>query len=150
MRPWGRVKVVRVTPDGAIAEVTSACSMVTRGDIAIRSSIGLFPVHALGAGPIRAPNGKLLEPSRRALITRRTSAGDASLYQPWHERRRCARSEFRIFTSCAKTGGLDAAADGPVRRSAELIVLSTEEKSSLVMVTKVIRQIKLGDGIEQE
>jgi hypothetical protein len=150
----GRVKVVRTTPEGAIAEVTTACRMITRDDIAIpvvnRPSPQYTPSQLDRYAP---PNGKILGAitagvdnasffgqGKLAYINLGTSDGVA------------AGQKFRVFHILRDepAGAWTLPADGPRQTVGELIVLSTEEKSSLAMVTQSIREIRLGDGIELE
>jgi hypothetical protein len=151
----GRVKVVRVTPDGAIAEVTTACGLVMRGDLAIPAVNRAIPAFAprgqfdrygpsngklLGAITAGVDNASYFGGGARAFINLGTSDGIAP-GQKFHV--------FHILND-EPAGAMTLPPTGPRQTVGELIVLSSEEKSSLVIVTKSIREIKLGDGIEQE
>jgi hypothetical protein len=151
----GRVKVVRVTPDGAIAEVTAACGLVMRGDLAIPAvnrPVPAFDPKAqfdryspssgklLGAITAGVDNASYFGGGAKAFINLGTSDGVTP------------GQKFRIFhiLNDEPAGAMTLPPTGPRQTIGELIVLFSEEKSSLVMVTKSIREIKLGDGIEQE
>jgi hypothetical protein len=150
----GRVKVIRTVPEGAIAEVTMACRNLTRDDIAIPVVNRPIPQYTPSALDRYAPaNGKLLGAitagvdnasffggGKLAYINLGTSDGVS------------AGQKFRVFHILRdEPGGVwTLPLDGPRQTIGELIVLSPEEKSSVVMITTSIREIKLGDGIEQE
>ena len=149
----GRVKVVRTTPNGAIAEVTSACRNITRGDafaipVVNRPSPEYSPTELdryapangklLGAITAGVDNASYFGGGSLAYINLGTSDGVSS------------GQKFRVFHILREepAGIWILPQDGPRQTIGELIVLSTEEKSSLVKFTKSIREIKLGDGIE--
>ncbi len=149
----GRVKVVRVTPEGAIAEVTSACTVVMRGDLAIPVVNRPVPSFTPTTGSDRYPpyNGKILGAitagvdnssffgnSSRAYINLGTSDGIAP------------GARFRIFHIFREERGgtLMAPIESPRQTTGELVVLHCEENSSVAIVVRAIREIKLGDGIE--
>lgn len=148
----GRAKVIRTTPDGAIAEITSACKMVTRGDLAIPFVNRPSPMDSPSVLDRYAPqNGKVLGAitagvdnaayfgnGTLAYINLGTSDGVS------------AGQKFRVFHILREepAGAWTLPPDGPRQTIGELMVLSTEEKSSLAIITKSIREIKLGDGIE--
>ena len=150
----GRAKVVRVTPDGAIAEVTSACSAIMAGDIALVAVNRPIPNFTaagfdrytpasgklLGAITAGVDNASFFGAGKMAYINLGTSDGVAP------------GQKFRIFHILREepAGAWMLPPDGPRQTTGKLIVLSTEEKSSLVMVTEALREIRLGDGIEQE
>jgi len=150
----GRVKVVRTTPEGAIAEVTTACRLITRGDIAIpvvnrpipQNTPSVLDRYAPSNGKIQGAitvgvdNASFFGGGKLAYINLGTSDGVA------------AGQKFRVFHILRDepAGVWTLPANGPRQTVGELIVLSTEEKSSLAMVTQSTREIRLGDGIEQE
>jgi hypothetical protein len=150
----GRVKVIRTTPEGAIAEVTMACGMVMRGDLAIPVVDRPSPPHApsqldryapasgkiLGAITTGVDNAAYFGPGSRAFINLGSSDGVA------------AGQKFRVFHILREepAGLFYLPEPGPRQTIGELVVLSVEEKSSLVMILQSTREIKLGDGIEQE
>lgn len=150
----GRAKVVRVTSDGAIAEVTSACSVIMSGDLAIpvvnHPSPNFTPAafdrytpatgKLLGAITAGVDNGSFFGGGKMAYINLGTSDGVAP------------GQKFRIFHILREepAGATTLPPDGPRQTTGRLIVLSCEEKSSLAMVTESIREVRLGDGIEQE
>lgn len=150
----GRVKVIRTTPEGAIAEVASACRNLTRGDIAIAVVNRPIPQYTPSALDRYAPsNGKLLGAITAGVDNASFFGGGKLAYINLGTSDGVAPGQkFRVFHILRdEPGGVwTLPPDGPRQTIGELIVLSTEEKSSLVMVTQSIREIKLGDGIEQE
>ncbi|MBI4164122.1 MAG: hypothetical protein HY508_00130 [Acidobacteria bacterium] len=151
----GRVKVVRVTPDGAIAEVTAACGLVMRGDLAIPAVNRPIPAFDPAAqfDHYAPSNGKLLGAITAGVDNASYFGGGAKAFINLGTSDGVSPGQkFRIFhiLNDEPAGAYMLPPTGPRQTIGELIVLSSEEKSSLVMVTKSIREIKLGDGIEQE
>lgn len=149
----GRVKVIRTNPEGAIAEVTSACTAIMRGDLAIPVVNRAIPAYSLTPAFDRYPphNGKILGAitagvdnasffgnGSRAYINLGTSDGIAP------------GARFRIFHIFRdeRGGTLHAPIEGPRQTTGEMVVLHCEENSSVAIVVRAIREIKLGDGIE--
>ena len=150
----GRVKVVRSTPEGAIAEVASACRNLTRGDLAIavvnRPSPQYTPTALDRYSP---PNGKLLGAITAGVDNASFFGGGKLAYINLGTSDGVAPGQkFRIFHILREepAGATTLPPDGPRQTTGRLIVLSCEEKSSLVMVTESLREVRLGDGIEQE
>jgi len=151
----GKVKVVQVTPFGAVAEVTFACGPVMVGDLALPYRARPIPTYTPTAQLDRfaPPNGKMVGAitagvnnaayfgeGMMAFINLGTSDGAAP------------GQKYRIFHIIREItgGGFTVPPEPPREIIGELVILSCQELSSLAMVVKSTRQIALGDGIELE
>lgn len=151
----GIIKVTSITSKGAVAEVTFACGSVARGDIAIPFEAREIPTYTPGPppepfAPIQAKlmgaitaasgNSGVFSPGSRVFINLGESDGVL------------AGARFRIFNIDwdVVEGWLKAPPDTPPETKGELIVLSTQKKSSVGIVVSATREIYLGDGIVQE
>jgi hypothetical protein len=157
-RPYedvGRAKVTNVTPFGAIAQVTFACGPVMAGDLAIPFRARPVPTYSptepfdrfappnnklLGAITAGVNNAAFFGVGSMAYINLGSSDGVAP------------GQKFRTFHIIRETsgGGFTVPPEPPREITGELVVLTTEEKSSVAMVIRSTREIALGDGIEQE
>ena len=150
----GRAKVVRTTPDGAIAEVTAACRMITRGAIAI--PLVNQPSPQFSASQLdryAPPSGKLMGAITAGVDNAAYFGGGSLAYiNLGTSDGVSAGQKFRVFHILMDepAGANTLPPPGPRQTTGELIVLSTDEKSSLAKIIKSTREIKLGDGIEQE
>lgn len=151
----GRIKIARVTPHGAIAEVTFACSPVRPSDFAVPYQPRTIPQYTPSGNPdpFSLPNGKLAGTitagvdnaayfglGSRAFI----NLGQSDGVSPGQR--------FRIFHIIREgaSAGFRTMPEPPRETTGELVVLSTQEKSSVVMVINSSREVALGDGIELE
>lgn len=151
----GRVKVVSVTPQGAIAEVTLSCSPIVPGDIALPYQARPIPQYTPTAHLDRfaLPNGKLV-----GAITAggnnmgALGVGKIVYVNLGQEDGVSPGQRFRIFRIFREqTGeGFWAYPETPRETTGELIILSTQARSSVAMVISSVREITLGDGIELE
>ncbi len=151
----GRVKVVRTTPLGAIAEVTFACGPLYAGDFALPYQERNIPEYTPSADFDRfaLPNGKMV-----GAIT--AGGGHAGVLGEGtiahinlgNEDGVQAGQRFRVFHIFRDNvdRGFKAAAEPPREIIGELVVLSVDARSSVAMVVRSIREISLGDGIELE
>jgi len=150
-RDVGRVKVIRSGPNGVVAEVTYACGGINSGDIAIPyqprpiptyvpsvinrfgTSTGLVGV--VGALP---DNRSVVGQGEIAYIT----LGRQNNVQPGQR--------FRIIHDFRFTNVLLTAPDFPPETVGELVVLWTQEKSSVGIVVSAFRGIDAGDLVQGE
>jgi hypothetical protein len=150
-----RVKVRTVTPHGAVAEVTFACTPIASGDLAVAR-----PVRT---GPQYTPSGRLerFGPSNGKLLGAVTATTDNKVYvgnqglvhiSLGQSDGVAAGQKFRIFhiTREVMGGGLTVPPEAPRENIGELVILSTEDRASVAMVVQCAREITLGDGVEQE
>ena len=150
----GRVKVVTVTPQGAIAEVTSTCSALFTGDLAIPYQPRTAPQYTPSAtldrfalptnklwGIIAAGVGDtpLLGEGSMAYI----NLGQVNGVRPGQR--------FRIFPFFSDANsGLRIFPQTPRETIGEMVILSVQEKSSVGMIVQSRREISLQDGVELE
>jgi len=151
----GKVKVIRVTPHGAVAEVTFACSPIRPGDIVVPPQARVSPQYTPAAQFDRfvLPNGKLVGAITAAANNAGTvGTGRIAYVNLGREDGVRLGQRFRIFRIFREeTGeGLRAFPETPRETLGELIILSTQERSSVAMVVSCTREIALGDGIELE
>ena len=148
----GRVKVITVTPHGAVAEVTFACGPILPEDIALPYQPRVIPQYTPGAKVDRfaLPNGKLVGAITAAGNNAGTvGVGKIAYVNLGREDGVSPGQRFRIFRIFREeTGGMWASPETPRETLGELILLSTQERSSVAMVVSSTREITLGDGIE--
>jgi hypothetical protein len=151
----GKVKVVSVTPQGAVAEVTFACIPIVPSDIVMPYQARVIPQYTPGAQLDRfvLPNGKLVGAITAAANNAGTvGTGRIAYINLGREDRVSPGQRFRIFRIFREeTGeGLWAYPETPRETLGELVILSTQDRSSVAMVVSSRREIALGDGIELE
>jgi hypothetical protein len=150
----GRVKVTRVTPVGAIAEVTFACGPVYPGDLAVPFKPRPIPEYTPTKDFDRfaLPNGKKLG----AITASKNNlgilgSGDTAYINLGESDGVRPGQKFRIFRLMRdRIEGLHAIPAMPRESVGELVILSTQQKSSVGLVVNGLREIFLGDGIELE
>ncbi len=149
----GRARVLSVTPFGAVAEVTFACNAILPGDLAVPYHVRTIPEYTPSADFDRfaLPNGKLVG----AITAARNNGavlgeGRIAYINLGEEDGARVGQRFRIFRIFRENvdRGFRALPEAPREVIGELVILSVEARSSAAMVTKSIRDISLGDGIE--
>jgi hypothetical protein len=150
----GRAKVVSVTPQGAIAEVTFACTELNPGDFAGPYQARAVPQYTPGTTLDRfaLPNNKLWG------IIAATAGNEAYLgvgsiaYINLGQVNGVSPGQrFRIFPffGDANTTWLNFR-QTPRETIGEMVILSVQEKSAVGMVVQSRREISLRDGVELE
>jgi hypothetical protein len=151
----GRVKVIRLTPQGAVAEVTFACVAIVKGDIAVPYQARAIPEYTPGQSLDRFAVAKA------KLTGIVTAARDNNYYLGTGsiayvnlgalDRVRPGQ-RFRIFRVVRDPARYwqFKQSDNPRESVGELVILSAYEKSSTVIVVNCLRDIVVGDGIELE
>jgi len=150
----GRIKVTRLTPQGVIAEVTFGCGPVYPGDLAVPYKARAIPDYTPTKEFDRfaPPNGKMLG----AITAAKNNAGavgqGAITYINLGESDGVKTGQrFRIFRMVREPlEGLFALPDTPLESVGEMVILTTQERSSVGIVVKCVREIYLGDGVELE
>ena len=151
----GRVKVIRSTPLGAIAEVTFACSPFYAGDFALPYQARTIPEYTRSTEFDRfaLPNGEMVGAitaggDHAGVLGEGSIAhinlGNEDGVQPGQRFR-----VFHIFRDNIDRG-FKALPEPPREIIGEVVVLSVDARSSVAMVVRSIREISLGDGIELE
>lgn len=152
----GRVKVTTATPEGAVAEVTFVCSPVEFNDIAIPYQPREIPSYVPSTRFDRfpTPEGKLTgaitaaNQNAGALGTGSiayVNLGQTDGAQPGQKYR-----IFHINRDFTLEGWFKPLPDTPTESIGELVILTTQEKSSVAVVVSSTREISLGDGIVLE
>lgn len=148
-----RVKVVTVTPAGAVAEVGFACGPVRSEDLVIPYQARAIPTYT------PTPRIDRFAPANGKLVGAITSAGDNTTFvgqgriayiNLGQEDGVRAGQRFRVFRIFREgvSRGFMALPETPRETIGELVILSTQERSSVTMVVSSVREISLGDGIE--
>jgi len=151
----GRAKVVAVREERAVAEVTFACGPVSLDDIAILYQARPIPEYKEADKFDRfvPPNGKQLGAITAAAFNAGAVGVGRMVYINLGELDGVrAGNTFRIFHISRDylLQGILGPPDLPRESVGELVVLTTQEKSSVGIVVRSIRDISLGDGIELE
>jgi hypothetical protein len=151
----GKVKIISVTPHGAVAEVTFACGPLVPGDIVLPYQARAIPQYTPRAHFDRfvLPNGKLAGAiTAAANNTGTVGTGRIAYINLGREDGVSPGQRFRIFRIFREEagGGLWAYPETPRETLGELIILSTQDRSSVAMVVSCRREIALGDGVELE
>lgn len=151
----GRVKVVRITTQGALAEVIFACGPISRNDIALPYQPFPAPRYIPTAELDRfaPPNGKLTgNIAAAALNPGALATGNIAYLNLGETSGARAGQRYRIFRiSTERTGGEWAAfPETPRETVGELIVLYVLPRSAVAIVVSSVREIFPGDGIELE
>jgi len=148
----GRVKVITVTPHGAVAEVAFACGPIYPDDIVVPYQARAIPQYTPAAQLDRfaLPNGKLVGAITAAEDnTGVLGVGMIGYVNLGREDGVSPGQRFRIFRIFREeTEGMWAFPETPRETLGELVILSAQERSSVAMVVSSTREITLGDGIE--
>ena len=150
----GRLKVTQVTPQGAIAQVTLACGPAYPGDFAMPYKPREIPqytptrefdrfavANGKKTGAIAAGRNNPAVLATGAIAYINLGAGDGAQ----------AGQRFRIFhAKPVIMGGFLYHPETPRESIGEMVILSTQEKSSVGIVIKCLRDINVGDGVELE
>jgi len=150
----GRVKVVSVTPQGAIAEVTSACTELAPGDFAMPYQQRIAPQYTPGRSLDRfaPPNGKLWGIIAAGVgNTAYLGEGSMAYINLGQVNGVSPGQRFRIFPffSDANTAW-QLFPQTPRETIGEMVILSVQDKSSVGMIVQSRREISLRDGVELE
>lgn len=150
----GIVKITQVTPEGAIAEVTFTCGAIYPSDIAISFQARPIPTYT----PTKTfdrfapPDGKR---SGAITATRANVAflgiGDVAYVNLGSKDGASAGQRYRVFKIFREyENGLRYLPPRPRGTVGEMIILSTQERSSVGIIVNSTREIAAGDGIELE
>ncbi len=150
----GIVKVTQVTPDGAVAEVTFSCGPIYSSDIAIPLQARPIPTYT----PTKTfdrfapPDGK----QTGAIAATRANVaflgiGDVAYINLGSKDGASPGQRYRVFKIFRDYGNfLLSLPPRPRETVGEMIILSTQERSSVGIIVNSTREIAAGDGIELE
>jgi hypothetical protein len=152
----GRVKVVAVTSQGSVAQVTFSCAPAAPNDLAIpfrareipgyNPSLTVDRFAAVGEGK---RHGSIVASSANEGALRNGSIAYVDLGEPDGAK---AGQRYRIFHSDREvlSGAFRFYKTPPIETVGELVILFTEERSSVGVVISTFRDVSLGDGIAPE
>jgi hypothetical protein len=150
----GRVQVTHVTPEGAVAEVSFACGPIYPGDIAVPYQLRTIPDYVpakLDRFPL--PNDKI----HGTIVAARNNfaaltIGDIVYLDVGEKQAARVGQLYRVYhyLPCPKPWELIVYPPEPRETIGEVVVLSTQEKSSVAIIVNSTRDINLGYGVELE
>ncbi len=150
----GRIKVTHVTARGPVAQVTASCSGMFRGDIAVPYQPRTIPEYTPTAefDPFAEPNGKIMGAITAAKDNAAVIAQRSIVYlNLGQEDGVQVGQRFRVFRLVRdRMEGIYIYPDTPRESTGELIILSTQERSSVGIIVRSLREIFVGDGVQLE
>lgn len=156
--PTGLVRVIKVTPQGAVARVVFSCNGVNVGDIALPYVPQPVPRYVPSARLSRfaGPNGKLTG----TIVAEGHAAsylgkGSIAFLSVGRKNGVAPGQKFRIFVIRRYNlpqdfQGSKPAGPAPRETVGELVILRVRQNSSTGVVVQSLRQIAIGDGVEME
>ena len=150
----GRVRVKQVTPEGAIAEVVSACGPVYPGDIALPYQPRAIPDYVPAQlDRFAAPSGKMWGFIAAARNNSATLKRGDIVYLNFGEKRGARVGQrYRVYYTlpCPSRFSVASYPLLPPESVGELVVLSTQEKSAVGIIEDSSRDVSLGYVVELE
>lgn len=148
-RDAGRVKVIQSGPNGVVAKVVFACGAINPGDIAIPYLPRPIPTY-VPAAINRFGTSTGLAGVVAALQDDQSAAGPGDIAYITLGRQNNVKpgERFRIIHHFRFANVLLRAPDFPPETVGELVVLWTQEKSSVGIVISAFREIDAGDIVE--
>lgn len=150
----GRIKVISVTPQGAIAEITAACTGVAPGDFAVPYAARTAPQYTPGNSLDRfaLPNGKLWGIIAAGVgNTAYLGTGSMAYINLGQVNGVTPGQRFRIFPFFADANtAWFTFPQTPRETIGEMVILSVQDKSAVGMIVQSRREISLRDGVELE
>jgi len=154
----GLVRVVKVTPQGAIAKVLFTCNGINPQDIAVPYQPEPIPNYVPTADLNRfaLPNGRLTGTIVAAShATAYLAEGSIAFLNIGQNQGVVPGQKYRIYAISRDnvTMGLEGVIPMPPtprETLGELVILRVQEKSSVGIVVKNLREIAVGDGVELE
>lgn len=150
----GRVQVTRLTPEGAVAEVMFTCGPIYPGDVAVAYQPRPIPIYVpTMLDRFASPSGK----TQGAIVAARNnygSLGDGDIvYLDFGESKGAkVGQKYRVYYSLPRPSHWAVFSYPPIPREtvAEVVVLSTQEKSAVGIIVNSTRDISVGYGLELE
>ena len=154
----GRVTVTAVTPQGAVARVDDVCDAVNTGDIVIPYQPRPIPQATPAATFSRF--GAASSKTSGIIVAAWNSSnylatGDIAYLNVGSQQGAAVGERFRVYSIVRDKvvegwEGILSFPKLPREYLGELAILSVEKKSSVAIVTRAEREMKVGDGIQQE
>jgi hypothetical protein len=150
----GRAKVTHVTPEGAVAEVSFACGPIYPGDIAVPYQPRPVPEYVPAElDRFALANGKIQGTITAARHNAASLASGDIVYLNLGEKDGAkAGQRYRVFYYLPPSPPLSLFVYPPEPRESvgEVVVLSTQQKSSAAIIVNCTRDITVGSGVELE
>lgn len=156
-RPYedaGRAKVTHVTPEGAVAEVNFACGPIYPRDIAVPYEPRTIPEYEPAElNRFALTNGKMtgiITAARNNFAALGT--GDVVYLNLGEKQGASIGQRYRVYYNLPLATRLAMFVKPPEPRETvgEIVVLSTQEKSSAAIIVDSTRDINIGYGVELE
>lgn len=150
----GRVQVTHLTPEGAVAKVSFTCGPIYPGDIAVPYVPRTIPDYVpakLDRFPL--PNGKIQGTIAAARNNFASLAMGDIVYLNFGEKNGARVGQlYRVYYSLPSLGrwALFGYPSEPRETVGEVVVLSTQEKSSVAIIVNCTRDLNVGYGVELE
>lgn len=152
----GLVRVVKVTPQGAIARVTFACTALNPGDVAVPYAPQSIPDYTpvahldLFGAPLGKLEGTIVAASAASAYLARGSIAYLNIGAQQGVR---PGQTFRIFAVPRDDLNIGLAVftkrpEAPQETVGELVILHVQGKAAEGIVVKSVREIAVGDGVE--
>jgi len=150
----GRAQVTHVTPAGAVAEVSFACEPIYPGDLAVPYQPRPIPDYVPAElDRFVLPNGKI----RGTITAARNNfaslaKGDIVYLNFGGKQGAQVGQRYRVYYALPSPGrwAVFVYPSTPRETVGEIVVLSTQEKSSVAIIVNCTREINLGYGVELE
>ena len=150
----GRVQVTRVTPEGAVAEVRFTCGPIYAGDIAVPYQPRVVPDYVpTKLDRFAVSNGK----NQGVIVAAHNNFaslanGDIVYLDLGQKSGAKAGQLYRVYYLPPRPGYWTISAYCPTPREtvAEIVVLSTQEKSAVGIIVNSRRDVYVGYGVELE
>jgi len=150
----GRVQVTRVTPEGAIAEVSFACEPIYPGDLAVPYQPRPIPDYVpTELDRFALPNGNIQGTIMAARNNFASLAKGDIVYLNFGGKQGAQVGQrYRVYYALPSPGrwAVFVYPSTPRETVGEIVVLSTQEKSSVAIIVNCTREINLGYGVELE
>ena len=150
----GRVQVTHLTPEGAVAKVNFTCGPIYPGDIAVPYQPRTIPDYVpakLDRFPL--PNGKIQGAIAAARNNFASLAMGDIVYLNFGGKNGARVGQlYRVYHSLPSPApwALSGYPPEPRETVGEVVVLSTQEKSSVAIIVNCTRDINVGYGVELE
>jgi hypothetical protein len=150
----GRVQVTHVTPEGAVAEVSFACEPIYPGDLAVPYQPRPIPDYVPAElGRFVLPNGNIqgtITAARNNFAS--LAIGDIVYLNFGGKQGAQVGQRYRVYYALPSPGrwAVFAYPSLPRETVGEIVVLSTQEKSSVAIIVNSTRDINIGYGVELE
>jgi len=150
----GRVQVTHVTPEGAVAEVSFACGPIYPGDIAVAYQPRPIPAYVPAElNRFIVPNGNIqgtITAARNNFAS--LGKGDIVYLNFGGSQGAQVGQRYRVYYAlpCPGRWAVFIYPAIPRETVGEIVVLSTQEKSSVAIIVSSIRDINVGYGVELE